>query len=38
MDNSFSSQQTSKTGNLDSNLKSGQFKLHLMARFRQRKF
>ena len=38
MNNSFSSQQRSKTGNFDSNLLSRQYKLNLMAKFRQNKF
>ena len=38
MKNSFSSQQISKNGNLDSNLLSGQYKLTLMAKFMQIKF
>ena len=38
MKNSFSSQQISKTGNLDSNLISCQYKLNLMAKFMQIKF
>ena len=38
MKNSFSLQQMSKTGNLDSNLISPQYKLNLMAKFMQIKF
>ena len=38
MNNSFSLQQISKTGNLDSNLISRQYKLNLMAKFMQIKF
>ena len=33
MNNSFSLQQISKTGNLESNLITRQYKLNLMARF-----
>ena len=38
MNNSFSLQQISKTGNLDSILRSRQYKLELMAKFMQIKF
>ena len=38
MNNSFSLQQISKTGNLDSNLKFRQYELNLMAKFIQIKF
>ena len=38
MNNSFSLEQISKTGNLDSNLLSFQYKLNLMAKFMQIKF
>ena len=38
MNNSFSLQQVSQTGNLDSNLISRQYKLKLMAKFMQIKF
>ena len=38
MNNSFSLQQTSKTGNLDSDLISREYKLNLMAKFMQIKF
>ena len=38
MNNRSSSQQISKTGNLDSNLISCQYKLKLMAKFMQKKF
>ena len=38
MNNSFSVQQISKTGNLDPNLISRQKKLNLMAKFMQKKF
>ena len=38
MNNSFSSQQISKTGNLDSNLISNQHKLNLMAEFMRIKY
>ena len=38
MNNSFSLQQTSRTGNLDSNLKSRQYKLDLMSKFMCIKF
>ena len=38
MNNRFSLQQISKTGNLDSNLISRQYKLNLMGKFMQVKF
>ena len=38
MNNSFSVQQKSKTGNLNSNLISRQYKLNLIAKFMQIKF
>ena len=38
MNNSFSLQQISRTGNLDSNLKSGQYKLNLLADFMRVKY
>ena len=38
MNNNFSSQQTSKTGNPDSNLIYRQYKLNLLAKFMQNKF
>ena len=38
MNNSFSLQQISKTGNLDSNFISRQYKLNLMAKFMQIEF
>ena len=38
MNNSFSVQQTSKTGNLDSNLMSRQYKLNLIADFQGIKY
>ena len=38
MNYSFSLQQISKTGNLDSNLISRQYKLNLMPKFMQIKF
>ena len=38
MNKNFSLQQTSKTGNLDSNLISCHYKLNLMAKFMQIKF
>ena len=38
MISSFSLQQISETGNLDSNLTSRQYKLNLMAKFMQIKF
>ena len=38
MNNSFSFQQISKTGNLDSNLISRQYELNLIAKFMQTKF
>ena len=37
MNDNFSLQQISKTGNLDSNLLARQYKLNLMAKFKQRK-
>ena len=38
MNNSFALQQISGTGNLDSNLISRQYKLHLMADFMRIKY
>ena len=38
MNNSFSLQQISRTGNHDSNLKSRQYKLNLMADFMRVKY
>ena len=38
MNNSFSSQKISETGNLDSSLISRQIKINIMAKFMQTKF